>query len=84
LGNVTVGNEGVLQPLRVAPDDAAEKVVHSLEDDRMVAGEFLESQVRLLAPHGIEEHSAPEGSVRSGVLVVDSEEGGEAVGGILF
>jgi len=43
LRDVTVCNEGVLQTLRVAPDDAAEKVVHPLEDDRMVAGEILKS-----------------------------------------
>jgi hypothetical protein len=50
----------------------------------MVAREIFESQVGPLAAHGIEEHCGPEGSVRSGVLVVDGEEGGEAVGGILL
>jgi len=43
LRDVTVCDEGVLQTLRVAPDDPAEKVVHPLEDDRMVAGEILKS-----------------------------------------
>src|SRR5262249_38570198 len=78
------GNEGVLQPLRVASNNCAQKIVHSLEDDRMVAREILESQVRPLASHGIEEHCAPDRSVWSSALVVDGEEGGEAVRGILF
>jgi hypothetical protein len=50
----------------------------------VVAGEILESKVRLLVAHGIEEHGAPEGSVRPRVLIVDSEEGRETVGGVLF
>src|SRR5258705_13994447 len=70
--------------LRVAPDDAAEKVVHPLEDDGMVAGKVLESQVGPLAAHGVEEHSGPEGSVRPSVLIIDGEEGGETIGGILL
>src|SRR5262249_24827327 len=74
----------VLQTLRVAPDDAGEKVVHPLEDDGMVAGEILKSQVRPLAAHGVKEHRGSEGSVGSSVLVVDSEEGCEAVGRILL
>ena len=36
------------------------------------------------AAHGIEEHRAAEGSVRTGVLIVDGEEGREAVRGVLF
>jgi hypothetical protein len=84
LGDVTVRNEGVLQTLRVAPDDAAEEVVHPLQDDGVVAGKVLESQIGPLAAHGVKEHGGPEGSVRLTVLVVDGEEGRKAVGGILF
>jgi hypothetical protein len=50
----------------------------------MVTGEILESQVGPLAAHGVEEHRAPEGGIRSSILVVDGEEGREAVGGILL
>jgi hypothetical protein len=50
----------------------------------MITGEILESQVRAFAAHRIEEHGAPESSVRPSVVVVDGEEGCEAVGGILF
>src|SRR5436309_13083444 len=84
LGDVTVGNEGVLQTLRVAPDNGAEEIVHPLQDDGVIAGEILESQVGSLAAHGVEEHGAPKGSVRPSVLIVNGEEGGEAVGGILL
>ena len=84
LGDVTVRDEGVLQTLRVAPDNGAEEVVHPLQDDGMVAGEVLESQAGSVAAHGVEEHGGPEGSVRPGVLVGDGEEGREAVGGILL
>jgi hypothetical protein len=37
-----------------------------------------------LAAHGIEEHGGAEGSIRPCVLVVDGEERGEAVGGVLL
>ena len=84
LGDVTVRNEGVLQTLRVAPDNGTEEVVNPLQDDGMVAGEILESQVGSLAAHGVEEHGSPEGSVRPSVLVVDGKEGRETVGGILL
>ena len=50
----------------------------------MVAGEVLESQVGPLATHGVEEHRGPEGSVRPSALIVNGEEGREAVGGILL
>src|SRR4029453_44881 len=76
--------ERVLQTLRVAPDNGAEEVVHPLQNDGMVAGEILESQVGPLAAHGVEEHRGPEGSVRPSVFVVDGEEGRKTVGGILF
>ena len=50
----------------------------------MVAGKVLESQVRPLAARGVEEHRGPEGSVRPSVLIVNGEEGREAVCGILL
>ena len=43
LRDVTVSDEEVLQAVRVAPDDTAEKVVHPLEDNGMVAREILKS-----------------------------------------
>jgi hypothetical protein len=73
-----------LQTLWVASNDAAEEIVHPLENDRMIAGEISESQVRPFAAHGVEEHRAPEGSIWSRVLIVDGEEGREAVGGIFL
>jgi hypothetical protein len=83
-GDVAVRDEGILQTLRVAPDNAAEEVVYPLQDDGVIAGEILESKIRSLAAHGVEERGAAEGSVRPRVLVVDSKEGREAVGGILL
>ena len=84
LGDVTVRNERVLQTLRVASEDAAEEVIHPLQDDGVVAREILESQVGSLAGYGVEEHRGTEGGVRPSVFVGDGEEGRKAVGGILL
>jgi len=81
-GDVAVRNEKILQTLRVAPDNGAEEVVYPLQNDGVIVGEILESKIRSLAAHGVEEHGAAEGGVQPRVLVVDSKEGREAVGGI--
>src|SRR5262245_11472536 len=50
----------------------------------MVAGKVFHGQIGPFTAHGIEEHGSPEGSIRPRVLVIDGEEGSEAVGGVLL
>jgi hypothetical protein len=64
LWDVTIRNEGVLQTLRVIPNNGAEEVIQPLQNHGMIAGEMLQSQIGSLAAHGLEEHRRAESSVR--------------------
>ena len=50
----------------------------------MVAGELLHGESEFPAAHSIEKHRGAERSIRACILVVEREEGGEAVGGGMF
>jgi len=84
LRDVPVCDQRAFQLLGVAPYDRAQEVEDALLDNGVIAREVLHGHAGLLGRERIEKHGGSERRIRSGLLVDNGEERGEAVGGVLL